>query len=519
MDQPKRPAGKSYSEVMNEWAAQREFMGGNRSRLLHPPYDAHPVRKVLGYLGRLLVVIVIPLAVYLVLLGSYGKSKEFNKTMSDGIATVLAAEEVTTQGTAWQFDGMLVLKTMKATGSTGTFFERMEARGIGTRVPVPMVFRREWILPRVSVEDLSIALRSGGMGQVPLYELDVDPEDEVRLPSLPPAAEPPPKTGALGLPPAQVLRAGYGISPDFKTLRINAVQTAHLNATWGFSPATVGGVLGMQTDLVRTATGWVISGNGGTFRQGWLDGMKVEKLAVTTGPGKAVIDEVLFSRAGGGKGRITGSMTLGELPVLDAELKVETVPLQDWVPVSVGSIFTAVANGTVKLSGSVNRSAGIRMDGTLDLLSGRLNALPVFNALSQITKEDQFRRLSLRSGKLTFTTSGSEEHGGLIVEIKQFEADCGPLARLKGTYRQEQIRQIGKLDGTLPGERIKVEGHLQIGVPAMVAAKIKPAVAARFFKSGEDGWSWLEVSFAGPVNGNLSRELAAELLKAAADPP
>ena len=84
MDHPKRPAGKSYSEVMNEWAAQREFMGGNRSRLLHPPYDAHPVRKVLGYLGRLLVVIVIPLAVYLVLLGSYGKSKEFNKTMSDG---------------------------------------------------------------------------------------------------------------------------------------------------------------------------------------------------------------------------------------------------------------------------------------------------------------------------------------------------------------------------------------------------------------------------------------------------
>ena len=55
MEPPKRPAGKSYSEVMNEWAAQREFMGGNRSRLLHPPYDAHPVRKVLGYLGRLLV--------------------------------------------------------------------------------------------------------------------------------------------------------------------------------------------------------------------------------------------------------------------------------------------------------------------------------------------------------------------------------------------------------------------------------------------------------------------------------
>ena len=115
MDQPKRPAGKSYSEVMNEWAAQREFMGGNRSRLLHPPFDAHPVRKALGYLGRLLVVIVIPLVIYLVVLGRHVKSKEFNQMISDGIATVLSADTVTAHGAFWEFDGILALKSMKAT--------------------------------------------------------------------------------------------------------------------------------------------------------------------------------------------------------------------------------------------------------------------------------------------------------------------------------------------------------------------------------------------------------------------
>ncbi len=62
---------------------------------------------------------------------------------------------------------------MKAAGSSGAFFEQLEAQGIATRVPMPMVFRREWILPRVSIEDLSISLRSGGVGQVPLYELKV----------------------------------------------------------------------------------------------------------------------------------------------------------------------------------------------------------------------------------------------------------------------------------------------------------------------------------------------------------
>ena len=519
MDQPKRPDGKSYSEVMNEWAAQRDFMGENRSRLLHPPFGAHPVRKVLGYLGRLLVVIVIPLVIYLVLLGKHVKSKEFSQMISDGVATVLNADKVTARGGFWGFDGILALKSIKATGSSGAVFEQLEAQGIATRVPMPMVFRREWILPRVSMEDLSISLRSGGVGLVPLYELKAEPGDEVRLPSLPPAAESAPKIGARGLPPNPLLRAGYGVSPDFKALRINAVQTSRLNATWGVSPATVGGVTGMQTDLARTAAGWVVSGNGGQFRQGWLDGMKIEKLAVTIAPGQAVMDDVRFSRVGGGKAGITGSMTLGELPVLDAELKLEEVRLHDMVAVSAGSLFTATASGTVKLSGSVNRSSGIRMAGTLDLKSGRLNTLPVFNALSQITKEDQFRRLALQSGTLTFSTSGSEEHGGMIVEIKAFEWACGPMVRLKGNYRQEQILEIGNPDGKLPRESMKIEGLLQIGVPAMVLAKIKPAVAARYFKSGADGWSWLDVAIDGPVTGNLSRELAAELLKAVADAP
>lgn len=514
MDQPKRPADKTYSEVMNEWAAQRNFVQGSRSRLLHPPYQAHPLMKLLGYLGRMLVVLVLPVAVYLVLLRGYGRSKEFNTMLSAGAATVLQAEKATTIGAVWEFDGMMVLKSLEATGRPEAFFDRLEARHIGTRVPIPGVFRRDWILPRVSIGDLTIALRSGGLGQLPLYELDHELDDELRLPGLPPAATPAPKTGMQGAPPPAVLRAGYGIAPDFKTLRINAVQTARLNASWGSGQATAGSLTGMQTDLTRMGAGWVISGNGGNLRQSWLDGMQVDKLAVTIVPGKAVIDEVVFTRLGGGKSRLSGSMTLGEMPELNAELKLESVRLHDLVPTAASGLFTAEAGGSVRLSGSVNRSTGIKMEGTLDLRSGRLTGVPVMKALHQLTGEDQFRQLTLRSGKIVFTTSGSEGHGGLVVDIKEFEADCGPVARLKGSFRQEEIREAAARPGGKPVARLKVSGHFQIGVPAMVVAKLKPAVAARFFKPGEGGWSWLDCPIEGPISGSLSRELAEELLKA-----
>ncbi len=506
MDQPKRPSEKSYSEVMNEWAAQRHLVHGDRSRLLHPPYDAHPVMKAVGYLGRLLV-----------LLNLHGRSKDFNTMISTGLTETLQAEKAATQGATWKFDGLLLVKSMQATGGPQSFFEKMEALNISTRMPFSEVFAKNWILPRVSIQDLSIALRSGGVGAVALPELKGDPEDDVQLPSLPSEAPVPvpvvPKTGAVRGPGPEVLQAGYGISPDFKTLRINLVQTARLNAEWGAGPATAGGVTGMQTDLIRRADGWTISGNGGTFRQGWLDGMTIQKLAVTQDSGKTVIDEVLFTRAGGGKARLTGTMTLGEMPELDAEMKLESVPVQDLLPVTAAGLLTATAEGMVKLSGSVNRSSGIRMDGTLTLGSGRLSGLPVFKALHQLTGEDQYRLLPLRSGTVHFTTSGSAENGGLVIEIKQMDLDCGTVARLKGTFRQEQIRQEQGISKTKPVDQTRVEGLFKIGVPAAVAARLKPAVASRFFKQGEDGWWWMDLKVDSPVTNSLGRGLADELIK------
>lgn len=516
MDPPRIP-DKTYSEVMNEWAAQRHFVQANRSRLLHPPYDAHPAMKVLGYLGRVGVVLLLPLMVYGYLVYKHMRSPEFNKMISQGLATSLHAEEVKTRQARYSINGVLGMKALVAKGGPEAVYDRLEARNMGTRLPLTSVFRREWVLGRVSVDDLSVSLRSGGVGTVPLYELKGDEDEEdVLLPSLPKGA---PRTGAVARREAPVLRAGLGISPDFAALRINGLQVARLHLTWGSGPTTAGGVTGMQTDLARGAGGWTMSGSGGEFRQGWLEGLKVDRLAATVGADRLVIEEARFSRAGGGKLRLVGSMTLGEMPLLEAELGLVGVPVQDLVETSLGGLFTAEAAGSLRLSGSVNRSAGIRMEGSLDLSAGRVIGLPLLKALHQLTGEDQFRQLSLRSGTVEFFTEGSPEHGGQIVEIKKLEVDCGPLARIRGTYRQEQQRGTLTANGALSSERLQVSGQFQLGVPAQVTAHFKPGVAARFFKPGADGWVWVDLPVKGPVNRSFTEEVAAELLQANQEAP
>lgn len=530
---PKRPANKTYSEVMNEWAAQRHLVHANRSRLIHPPYDAHPVAKAVGYLGRLLVLLTIPAAGYLIALRQFGVSDAFNDEISAGLAATLEAKSTDTKSAQWKMNGMLTIRALEAEGNDGTFYERLEAVNLGTRVPIPMIFHREWMIPRVSIEDLTIALRSGGKGKDPVSPTS-NPVDDIRLPTLPglvptapqddtpaprPAILPSINTGhALPSPPPQapaVLHAGFGISPDFSSIRYLALQMARLNASWGTSAVTSGKVTGMQTDFTRNSTGWVISGNGGEFSQGWLEGMLVKKMAVTLTETEASIDEVLFTRHGGGQAGMKGRLTFGEQPELAATLSLEGVRLQDFVAPDSATVFDAEGSGTVQLSGSVNRASGIRMDGSLTIgPGGRVIGLPVLKALSQITGEGQYRQLPVRSGLVDFTTSGSSEHGGLVVEIKKLEVDLGPLARLRGHYRQEQFRQEIPGKESAAEEMVKVSGLLQLGIPESVGSKMKEPVRTRFFTSDNAGWLWIDLPVARRLTAQFSKEAGLALIEA-----
>jgi len=508
MDPNKLPSDKSYSDSMNEWAAQRDFIKSNRSLLLHPPYESHPLAKLLGYLIRLLVVLAVPALIYLSLLLKYTNSKEFNDLVAGGVGTLLQAKTLTATKTDWSIDGMMICSTLNAKGGPDAFFESLEAKELATRLPFQNLFKREWIWQRVSMQELNLALRSGGLGSQP-----VSPSGPVNDDAIPGLAPPLPKTGALSAPPPPLMHAGYGIAPDFNLLKINALQVGKLRATWGTSSTTSGSLTDVPLDMNRTTAGWVITAGGGIFELGWLGRMPLGKLAATMGAGRLMVNESVLKRPNGGSGSLTGSLTLGEIPEVDATLNWQSARLEDLLPAEFAAFLSGEADFTLKLTGSPNRISGIKTEGQLTLKSGRLSGLPLLKVLQQLTGEDQYRLLPLRSGKASFKTGGSPDHGGMVVDVSDFEADCGPMARLKGSFRQERIKTSGDLSGAKPVERVVVSGSLQIGVPDDIYAKLKPAIATRFFTTDGHGWRWVTCPIDAPVDKSFSSRMVDEMLK------
>ncbi|MES2708933.1 MAG: hypothetical protein V4726_20225 [Verrucomicrobiota bacterium] len=523
MDQKTPPSGKSYSEVMNEWAAQQAFVKSSRSRLLHPPYDAHPVAKIIGYLGRLVALLAVPAGIYIYLVMKWAGSPEFNTMVARGLATTLNAGNVKPTGATWQISGQLAMPALEAAGAPGAFYEKFQAETVTTRVPVPMFIRREWVLPRVSISSLDLFLRSGGAGTVPIYEMkeeDLNMEPFMRDQTSPPAARPSKKTGALRAKPQPGgrLTAGYGIDPDFSSLRIDAVQIAELTLNWGGSAAAAGSLKKTQAEFSRTVEGWTLNATGGRFEQGWLNQWQIQKTEVKLSASKAVIGETVLKRAGEGTGKFSGEIILGDVPEVQGHLRVDALPLQDLVIPVFANLFNAEVSGDLTLTGSTNRSTGIQTEGIFQIASGRFSPLDILNALQRITGETQFGSLPMKGGKFTLKTGGSESSSGVVVEVPSFEI-VSHSARLRGHLRYERTRPLGtQLDTPATAEKEILSGLVQLGIPRDLAAKFKPEVAKKYLVAGEDGWSWIDIRLDGPPHGDPTSAIASDMVLMSAGP-
>lgn len=512
MDQKSPKQGKSYSEVMNEWAAQQAFVKGSRSRILHPPYHAHPVARLAGYLVRLLILLIIPAIAYIWMLLQWASSKEFNSMLSKGLETTLDASPAETHGAGWQIGGQLIVRSMDATGAPGSFYETLHANTITTRVPAQMLFRKKWVLPTVNVADLQLNLRSGGLGTVPIYDLkdeDLNMEPFLRIPR---SQTGPGRTGAVSQPDSgRILTAGYGVDPDFSTLVFDGIQISGLDVSWGVA-ASEGSLVGTRSEINRTDGGWKVSATGGKFRQGWMEGWELSNTTIALEKSRAVIPESTLTREGGGTGKLSAEIVFGEVPEVSGNFKFEDVQLQELIPSLFAGIFSAQASGDLLINGSTNRSTGISTEGNFTITSGRVGAIPIFSALQRITGESQFAGLPLKGATFTLKTGGLEASAGYFVEVPAFFFET-PSAKVEGHFRYERSRPLGAiLNGEKTPEKVDLSGVIRIAFPPAVAGRFHDDVAAKYLTKGEDGWMWLDCKFNGPPERDLTATLAADML-------
>jgi hypothetical protein len=494
--------GKSYNEVMNEWAAQRSFLRRASTGLIRPGHDSMGLARVWGWIWRYLILAGIPLLMYLFVLRTYGRSDGFINQLISGTKRFLGAEQVTMGRTRWDLNGGLRIETMKIRGSSTNCFHEVKLENVSTSIPLSQVFKSDWHLTTVDATHANVSLRPG-----------ISPKTAASF------SEP-------GIP---LLTAGWGVKPDFSQLVVDRYKADNLNLTWGGTPATSGDITGGMGVLLRNAKGWDFVVVGGVFRQCWFDQIRLAGAKLQIDNERAVIEKSEFAVAGGGRGSCTGSITLGEAPEVDATINLENTPFHPFLPEFFRPYVKAVCKGTVKLTGSTNRSTGILMDSNFTLQSGTISGVPVFRALELATEETHVAQPEITGGHIHFTSQGTQDTGGFLVEANDVAIDCGTTLKISLTIRHERKQTLAtnareavaaaeaadaaKAAGVKTGDNISLTttGTLRIGLPPETVAKLKPSIRQEFFTREDQGLHWMEVPYR-MEDGEFTKDTADRII-------
>jgi hypothetical protein len=478
--------GKSYNEVMNEWAAQKHFLKRAASGLMRPAGEVTGGARIRGWIWRVVLFITIPSLFYMGFLRIHGKSGEFTTQIAAETKKFLDAEKVDFRRIRWDLNGEFRVERIEATGKPQNIFTKLEVSNLTTVIPIPRVFRSAWELDQVHATKVIMELRSGSMGK---------PVANNTVPAL--------------------LIGGYGLSPDFSKLTIGSYHTDALTLSWGNTPSTAGAIKASKAGFTRADGGWNLALAGGTFRQGWLDGLRVNRAAAHISADRVDISEGDFTVAGGGSGSFTGGFTLGDQPEVNATVKLENIPLHQFTSEYFAGFVKATGNGTVKISGSPIRTNGLLLDATFKIQSGKLTAIPLLRALEMATGESGISAPDITGGDAHIVSHGTQDAGGLLVEADTISLDCGTRLKLGISVRHERKQVlITDLDAAKQSSgdtvALSTKGTIRIGLPPATAGRLKASIRQQFITREEHGLQWMDIPFS-LDKGEFTREAADKI--------
>ncbi len=109
--------GKSYNEVMNEWAAQKHFLTRATGSLLTPGHHVTGAARLMAWFWRILLFLGVPALIYMAWLKVHGKSAAFTSQLAAETKKFLGADKVEIKRARWDLNGELRIEYMEATGA------------------------------------------------------------------------------------------------------------------------------------------------------------------------------------------------------------------------------------------------------------------------------------------------------------------------------------------------------------------------------------------------------------------
>lgn len=480
----------SFNDAMNEWAAKQSFFQNPRNRIIHPDPSLPWVFRALGYLFRLLVVVLIATILLLYGMKKYVGGQAFGTMMAEKVGALLDAEEY--EGRRYVWKGTRgTTKLFSAKGSEQAFYKDLKAISISFSMPRSAFFGDAWKLKSLDIAELDMTLRVGRS------------TNAARVPELLPT-----------------LAAGFGINPNLERLSFDLMEIAHTNLRWGVSKTTQGSILDAPMDIIRDAGNWTLRFKGGTLFQNWWNGFAIRSLDVQLRDGKLLFTNAKFGLPKGGSANLTGDMTLGAIPQANLQMNISDAEVAGLIPAAFHRFLGGEVNASIAITGSPNTRSGLATDATLEVVGARLRNLPAFEALSLLLETSRVRHLPLTSGTVQFETSDGEWR------VTDIDIQCEGVGVLRGNFtvseRKVEQETLAPLDSPeksaeevpeLPiAERWNFDGKLRLGVPSAKLSEFDPA-AKDFFKDDGSGTSWIDIMLDGPIN-EVTRALRDEIIEA-----
>ena len=159
---------------------------------------------------------------------------------------------------------------------------------------------------------------------------------------------------------------------------------------------------------------------------------------------KIIMDSFDFNLFDESKARIFGEVIASEPPFLDVECKLSDLPAdmvlpEDWIKKLKGLI-----NIDININGSIDDPA---IQGSAQLIDGRLEALPILNRIDEFLGTSKFRRLALNEFNINYSVVKSNS-----VNIDQFYSLTRGTVCLTGilSYKDKKIHSGKYMIGITP---------------------------------------------------------------------
>ena len=419
-----------------------------------------------GWFSRLLLLglgALVVLAVILAIGGrawieSYLKSDRFRAFVSRKTSETLAAQgefaPLHFSGTTFYSDGF------KARGSTQSWFSEMRIDQIRADVSARRFFDRVWQIERIEAQQLAIRLDG----------------PRIELPPAPP------------VPPDTIKPRGGRWFPD--RVEIGSAAIRETSLSWGGTDASSGSLERTALGIAPHEGGWNILGTGGRLRHGGFPPAELIAASLRYHEPTLFIQSAELRQGASGALSVSGEVEFGRS--LDLRTTFVALPITPHLPEDWRVRLRGDLAGDLNIRSPLPTAGELVCSGTVNLVNGQLDALPILDQIALFTRTQQFRRLSLSKASAKFTQQRER------LEVQEFVAESEGLIRVEGTFAVENSI---------------IDGTFQVGVtPASL--QWLPGSQERVFTEQRGGYLWTAMRLTGPV-AKPEEDLSPRLIAAA----